>query len=253
MIISHKKKFVFLHCRKTAGTFISYLLYEFLENNDLIIGSLEDIYKKKKINIFNHINIIEPSNFFLLIKTFLTTIKYKKNFGFLLNEFYKKKYSRIYANPAHMDISKIRQNFKETDKYFTFCFVRNPYDFEVSDYLWRIKINTKYKNMKFKEYLNLKILNKDHEILPKPITNWNIYTNKNKIDVDFVGRFENLEDDLKIIFKKINIDSAILNNNNIPIKKNTSKKNYQEYYSKFEKDIVEKIHYFELKNFDYKF
>ena len=154
MIISHKKKFVFLHCRKTAGTFISYLLYEFLENNDLIIGSLEDIYKKKKINIFNHINIIEPSNLFLLIKTFLTTIKYKKNFGFLLNEFYKKKYSRIYANPAHMDISKIRQNFKETDKYFTFCFVRNPYDFEVSDYLWRIKINTKYKNMKFKEYLN---------------------------------------------------------------------------------------------------
>ena len=52
MIISHKKKFVFLHCRKTAGTFISYLLYEFLENNDLIIGSLEDINKKKKINVF---------------------------------------------------------------------------------------------------------------------------------------------------------------------------------------------------------
>ena len=43
MIISYKKKFVFLHCRKTAGTFVSSLLYDILDNKDLIIGSLEDI------------------------------------------------------------------------------------------------------------------------------------------------------------------------------------------------------------------
>ena len=31
--ISYKKKFVFLHCRKTAGTFISSILYDILDRN----------------------------------------------------------------------------------------------------------------------------------------------------------------------------------------------------------------------------
>lgn len=253
MIISNKKKFIFLHCRKTAGTFVSYLLYNFIDNKDLIVGCLEDICKINNIKISNHKNVLDFSHFFLLFKTIFRTIKFKKNLGFLLNEFYKKKYSSIHGNPAHMDISKIRQNFPETKDYFTFCFVRNPYDFAVSDYLWRININKKYKDMLFKEYLNLKISNSNHEILPNPITNWGIYTKNNKLSVDFIGRYEHLEEDLTAIFREINIDPTILKNHKVWLKKNISKKNYQEYYTNYEKDLVEKIHYFEFKNFDYKF
>ena len=253
MIISFKKKFVFLHCRKTAGTFISSLLYDILDNKDLIVGSLEDIHSIKKIKIFNHREVVKVSNIPCLLKSLYKTLKYKKNLGFLINDFYKQKYYKIYKNPPHMSILKVKENFPETKNFFSFCFVRNPYDYAVSDYLWRINQNTKYKEMKFKEFLKLKVQDSHHDMVPAPKTNWSIYTSNNKISVDFVGRFEKLNEDLRIIFEKLGLDLSLLDKNTDILKKNFSKKNYQEYYSKEEKDLVEKLHYYEIKEFNYKF
>lgn len=253
MIISYKKKFVFLHCRKTAGTFISSILYDILDSKDLILGSLEDIHTINKIKILNHKDVIEISNVPNFLKSLYRTFKYKKNLGFLFNDFYKQKYSKICENPPHMSILKVNENFPETKNFFTFCFVRNPYDYAVSDYLWRIGQNKQYKDMKFKEYLRLKLLENRHDLIPTPKTNWNIYTLNNKISVDFIGRFETLNEDLRLIFKQLGLDLNLLNRNDAFFKKNFSKNNYREYYSKEEKDLVEKLHYNEIKEFNYKF
>ena len=94
MIISYKKKFVFLHCRKTAGTFVSSLLYDILDNKDLIIGSLEDIQSINKIKILNHRELIKISNIPYLFNSIYNTLRYKKNLGFFINNFYKKKYHK---------------------------------------------------------------------------------------------------------------------------------------------------------------
>ena len=152
-----------------------------------------------------------------------------------------------------MSILKVEENFPETKNFFSFCFVRNPYDYAVSDYLWRISQNKKYKEMKFKEFLKLKMLDSHHDLVPSPKTNWGIYTSNNKISVDFVGRFEKLNEDLRIIFEKLDLDLSLLDKSAYILKKNSSKKNYQEYYSKEEKDLVEKLHYYEIKEFNYKF
>ena len=59
MVISHSKKFLFLHCRKTAGTYVSSLLYNFLEKNDLVLGTLEDIYNSNKFKVKNHLDFLK--------------------------------------------------------------------------------------------------------------------------------------------------------------------------------------------------
>lgn len=253
MIISYKKKFVFLHCRKTAGTYVSFLLYDFLSNRDLIIGSLEDINKIKKLKLSNHQDIFKLTNFTDVLISLLKTFNKKKNLGFFLNDFYKKKFNYISKNPPHMSIAQIHENFPETRNFFSFCFVRNPYDYEVSDYLWRLKNYKEFKDMKFRDFLRLKLLNEKHKIIPQPKTNWDIYTKNDKISVDFVGKFENINRDLKIIFSHLGYRSFDFIEKNLNLKKNYSRKSYRDYYSSDEKNIVEKLHFKEIQEFKYNF
>ena len=78
------------------------------------------------------------------------------------------------------------------DNYFKFCFVRNPWDRAISQY-YDVKSLGRAENLEdfFKK--------KD------PSTNYQIYTIDDKIAMDFVGKYENLIEDLGIICNKLNI------------------------------------------------
>jgi hypothetical protein len=253
MIISRSKKFIFLHSRKTAGTYISALLYNFLENDDLILGTLEDIYNLNKFNLKNHLDFLNILNINHTYKSLIKTLYNRKNFGFFINKFYKYKYTKKYINPPHMPYSHVIENFPECKNFFKFCFVRNPYDYAVSDYLWRIKNSKKFKNLSFFDYLNIKLNCLEHTIIAEPKTNWPIYTLKNEVKVDFVGRFENIDEDLKIIFSKLNLDTKYLDVKSKPLKKNLARQDYRAYYTKKERLIVEKLHHKEIEKFKYEF
>lgn len=253
MIISYSKKFLFLHCRKTAGTYVSSLLYNFLKKNDLVLGTLEDIYNSNKFKIKNHLDFLNIKNINYTYRSLIKTLHNRKNYGFFINNFYKQKYLKTYINPPHMPYSQVAKIFPECKKFFKFCFVRNPYDYAVSDYLWRTKNLKKSDNFSFFDYLNIKLSSSDHKIIPKPNTNWPIYTIQNKIKVDFVGKFENLDNDLRIVFSKLNLDTKYLNTINEPMKKNYYRNAYRSYYTKKEKLLVEKLHYNEIKKFQYEF
>ena len=146
MIISRSKKFLFLHSRKTAGTYISSLLYNFLAKNDLVLGTLEDIYNSNKFKFKNHLDFFNILNINHTYKSFIKTVYNRKNFGFFINNFYKQKYLKAYINPPHMPYSHVAEIFPECKNFFKFCFVRNPYDYAVSDYLWRIKNSKNFNN-----------------------------------------------------------------------------------------------------------
>lgn len=253
MIISHSKKFLFLHCRKTAGTYVSSLLYNFLEKNDLVLGTLEDIYNSNKFKIRNHLDFLKIKNINYTYKSLIKTLHNRKNYGFFINNFYKQKYFKTYINPPHMPYSQVAKIFPECKNFFKFCFVRNPYDYAVSDYLWRTKNLKKSDNLSFFDYLNIKLSSSNHKIIPKPNTNWPIYTIQNKVEVDFVGKFENLDNDLRIIFSKLNLDPKCLNTINKPMKKNLYRDAYRSYYTKKEKLLVEKLHHHEIEKFQYEF
>ena len=150
-----------------------------------------------------------------------------------------------------MPINIITKKFCGVESYFKFCFVRNPYDYAVSDYLWRTRMLDK-NSISFKDYLNIKLENQFHQLKPEPVINWEIYTINDNIAVDFIGKFENLESDLKELFSILKLQNSKINLNFF-FKKNFKRKNYKDYYDKETKVMVEKLHYKEIEYFKYKF
>ena len=112
----------------------------------------------------------------------------------------------------HINLEEVLDLKPETKNYFKFCFVRNPYDRLVSAYYdlksspghlqWSYPI-LKYKNFsEFVVNLNTSPCKKFVHLLPQ---NHFIKTESSNHSIDFVGRFENLENDFKKVERKLNI------------------------------------------------
>ena len=68
------------------------------------------------------------------------------------------------------------------------------------------------------------------------------------ISLDYIGRFENLSDDVHEIFKLLN-----LKNTTLPHKIKGTKDDYRKYYDDETNDIILDIYKEEIKMFDYSF
>ena len=151
---------------------------------------------------------------------------------------------------AHAKAETVKKYFIKNgwdwDKYFKFCFVRNPWDRAVSSYFYKLRTDFKDKNFSrhcsrmrkeiknFNEFVNSKFLFHENQ------TDF-FLTNNNESLVDFVGRFENIDSDFNFICKTIGIP-----NWKLPKINQTNHKFYKSYYDnelievvrhKFRKDI----------------
>jgi len=196
MIISHKNKFIFLKTKKTAGTSIEIFLSKHCGKDDIItpLSKEEDDIRKEQ-NIF-------PQHYFkndLSSKILLLTQKTSKPLhSFLKKSSYLRslKISKHFWN--HMPGYEVREKIgKEIwNSYYKFCFDRNPWDKIVSLYFWKKK-RGEFDEHSFDDYINTKNFN---------CHNYPIYTYQDEVIVDFVGKYENLKDDLLKVCNKIGID-----------------------------------------------
>ena len=161
---------------------------------------------------------------------------------------------------------KLRQRLDSIDiddDYFKFTFVRNPWDRIASCY--RNKIQKRWKtrpspslkqkglyfennNLTLKEFLTIleKKDNRFYNIHWAPQT---IIVDMDKMD--FIGRFENLEEDWKYICEKVKIEYTKLPH---LLKTKPENKSYRDYYLDQESiDIVSRIYAKEIELFNYKF
>lgn len=212
MIISHSKKFIFLRTIKTASSSIEIFLSQFCDKDDILTELFKDEEKFKKKN-----NLIGKRNSNIKILSFKL-----KN---IINlDFYKSKKLWVHDSLEKVLKSKIE---KKIHDYFTFTFVRNPYDWIVSYFFWDININKRYKKISINKMSKKNLIILFNKFLKNEAyfffnTNTEIISHYPK--KIHIFRYENLPFELKKILIKLKIKKVRIPINKIYFKKSNIKK-----------------------------
>jgi mannosyltransferase OCH1-like enzyme len=224
MLINYDLRAIFFHNVKCGGNSVK----DILKKNDFIETCIEDHE--------NYINFVDDETYIKDIKDKHTIRKMGK---------YRYFYSHQYANKLYME------------NFFKFIFVRNPYTKIVSAYLYlkrRMKKdnntirgmpdNIDYFedfNIFIKNYKNVNNISYFHAFICQYE---NIIDFSNNINFQYIGRLENITNDLDAIFKILNIENTF--NNEKKMNESTYEKNIEDYYNEdsfhfvntfFEKDF----------------
>lgn len=180
-----------------------------------------------------------------------------------IREYYKKMTTSYPFNAGDNNLKKcfydvlcpqyIKQKKGEEifNMYFKFGFVRNPWSRTVSLYLRKESIQMRDK-MTFEEFVTWINYSSDTCVHPSQKKNqldW-FLNDKGDIAVDFIGRFENIENDWKIIANKINADPVLPHANSNTFSK---QKHYSEYYTDKTKEIIRNKFCVDIEKFEYEF
>ncbi|MEO1033793.1 MAG: sulfotransferase family 2 domain-containing protein [Bacteroidota bacterium] len=142
------------------------------------------------------------------------------------------------------------------NNYYKFTFVRNPWDRAYSDYLWMMK----FANIKdsFKNYMKQTgqfdaILNdntKDSFLGDHVLGQHEFFDLDGPLEVDFLGRFENFSNDIKVVLDALEIQEDFNKNLN---KSKRGYSHYSKFYSNSNRDLVGKKYNKDITLFNYEF
>jgi len=149
----------------------------------------------------------------------------------------------------HNTLSNIIKNESlDVLDYFKFSFVRNPWAKILSHYLFFIKGGFDHRNS-FVDFVDY-YCGRDHQgwkrndFLPQS----DFLKFDGKINMDFIGRFENLKFDFYSILDKVGLKKMNLSHTN-----KTSHGHYESYYNSRIKKVVEKKYQEDIDEFKYTF
>tara|TARA_B100000035_G_scaffold311618_1_gene321501 strand:- start:10203 stop:10745 length:543 start_codon:yes stop_codon:yes gene_type:complete len=147
----------------------------------------------------------------------------------------------------HLNIVQIENQVTKNqfNKYFKFAFVRNPWDRALSLYKYILKTPEHHYYEQCCQLANFSAYLKERTPVPQQ---YDSLSKHGKIQVDFIGRFENMQHDFNIVCDKIGIPKQQLPHTN-----KSSHKNYTEYYDDETREIVAKNYKEDIEHFGYKF
>ncbi len=273
MIISDKYKFIFLHVPKTGGSSVNAFLNQYLGDSDLQLGWPDTLLKGLPYNKRVYKEINNKKGHKLLIEGFKRRAKDQKILEKPIIEYALKQIisKKLGSDSMHAKAKNVKKfvSKKKWNKYFKFCFIRNPYTHAISSWLWDDeKYNLNIKNSyQYKKFLTKKKFNNHlKKIYKKSLINdenvfsrsflfpgTKIYTIDNEVAVDFIGKFENLEKDLKKICKMIGLPKPKFKLTNVKHKVSSRNIKMKKFFDKENKDLVKKIWKKEFEIFKYKF
>lgn len=176
MIVNHKYKFIFIKTKKTAGTSIEIALSQFCGEDDILTGLMPEDEQARK------------------------------NLGFRGKQNYGKKSPNGYCW-QHMPSKNVKKAVGDDiwNSYFKFCFERNPFDRFISEFYWGTRKERVKKVAARGEVVPMDIDSYIAQLKSRHLSNWYLYTLRNKIAVDFVGRYENLSEDLEFVRDRLGL------------------------------------------------
>jgi len=133
------------------------------------------------------------------------------------------------------------------DSFFSFAIVRNPWDWQVSLYNYTLKTPKHYQHHfikglgSFDAYIRWRCT---EEI---KLQSDFIYSSDGELLVDFVGRFETLDDDIRTIYNRIGIEASL------PKLNVSGSRPYRDYYSPHTMALVESTFEKDISLFGYSF
>lgn len=142
-------------------------------------------------------------------------------------------------------------------EYFTFSFVRNPWDLMVSCYYWWLQKAFKWEKFhpdikriqqlgSFDRFMHSQYGKEMINEIKGNMFDW--ISEEGDIILDFVGRFENIQEDWKKVCEHIGVPYQTL-----PHKNRTERKPYREFYSTQTREIVAERFWRSIKEFRYSF
>lgn len=249
MIISHKHKFIFIHCRKVAGSSFKVAFAPFIGDRDIVIGSWNEILRSGvPLNKAAVRCLWQPRPLIFYVMGRLARKTHGESINIAIKSFYARGLSN---NPPHPTAQEAEDYFFDAWKsYKKFAFVRNPFERLASDYFWRLRATGKQAT--FAQYLKL-LEKKDCRngfVHPGGVSNWEMIAKGQDIIVDHIGRYEKLDEDIKTICDTLNLPILRLNTNE---KANKCNNCYARLYQKGEIEAVKRICANELGAFGYQF
>ena len=149
----------------------------------------------------------------------------------------------------HYTLDSLLKNKEiELSKFFSFSFIRNPWDKILSHYLFFIKGGFDHRGSFFnfvKYYCDTNHKGwKNNDFLPQ----FNYLSLDNSLAIDFIGKFENLQEDFDVVCDKIGVARKQL-----PYTNKTQHKHYTEYYDDETREIVAQKYAKDIEYFGYEF
>lgn len=231
MPVSHSRSFAFIHVRKTAGT--------------SIVRSLERIDPQLSLNEKGLWDLlcVHPQRRALCQK---------------LRDFYLIGSMENYPQ-WHLPATVVRDlvGRDRWERYFTFAFIRNPWDLVVSAYHFEQqylarpdvarsetdRVEALRRSYDFDRFVRI------YPLLEPADMSAMIVDENERCIVNYIGRFENLDSDYSEICARIGIPKPTLSHEN----QSMGRHDYRSYYSDETREIVARYFARDIRNFNYEF
>lgn len=251
MLISPKHKFIFIHIPKTAGSSLNSVLAA-TDEGKIVTTRIGAGGQKFVLNA--------PAK----EKDLIQWARDNK-----MPTVYEEK-SKDYAHVYYPESKILCGQLIQKEGYFSFSFVRNPFDRAVSAFTYALRrkefegnennVDPNFKFLDFKEFCKKYLKDK---MFCDPVTRYNVHflpqnrfiydpidsATKGEPFVDFVGKLENINEDFQSICKKIKLPNLKLPH----ARSQERKKPYQSFYDEESIDIVKTIYKKDLELFGYEF
>lgn len=231
MLISHEYRFIFISTHKTASTSTTIALSRFCGPMDVIPELDQEAEAiRREMGIFPNCYLAEPAEY--TAKDIVSAVMKSG----------RKRLKRRFR--PHMPACEVKPLVGEGiwNSYFKFSFDRNPWDRQVSHYFF----NTR-KRRERPEFDNWLLTDRRARL-----GNFEQYAIDDEIAIDFLGRYENLEEDISRVLNEVGIKEKVC----LPRAKcqyRKSRKNYQAFYTDETRELIRNWYENEISTLDYTF